>query len=84
VEPCVAVGREPPHRGHDVCAAVSPDLVGFVESAGLATTAYQLDTQAVIEKYLQLWRYFYFSRNLWRIRDLMRLLGQAFRATRSK
>jgi len=56
-----------------VCAAVSPDLVGFVESAGLATTAYQLDTQAVIEKYLQLWRYFYFSRNLWRIRDLMRL-----------
>jgi len=73
VEPCVAVGRELLRRGHDVCMAVPRDLVGFAESAGLATIAYRLDTQTQIEKYLHLWRHFYFSRNLCRIRDLNRL-----------
>jgi len=73
VEPCVAVGRELMRRGHDVCMAVPRDLVGFVESAGLATVAYRLDSQAITEKYHHLWRHFYFSRNLCRIRDLNRL-----------
>jgi len=73
VEPCVAVGRELLRRGHEVCLAVPRDLVGFAESAGLTTVAYRLDTQAVVEPYIQLWRYFYFSRNLWRIPALMRL-----------
>ncbi|MGO9154381.1 glycosyltransferase [Mycobacterium sp.] len=73
VEPCVAVGRELLRRGHEVCVAVPRDLVGFVESAGLATVAYRLDAQTGIEKHVHLWRYFYFSRNLWRIRDLTRL-----------
>ena len=29
VEPSVAVGRELLRRGHDVCMAVPPDLIGF-------------------------------------------------------
>jgi UDP:flavonoid glycosyltransferase YjiC (YdhE family) len=73
VEPCVAVGRELVRRGHDVCMAVPRDLLGFVESAGLAAVVYRLNTQTQIEKYLHLWRHFYFSRNLCRIRDLNRL-----------
>ena len=46
VEPCAAVGRELLRRGHDVRMAVPPDLVGFVEAAGLAAVAYGPDTQA--------------------------------------
>ena len=34
VEPYVAVGRELVRRGHDVCMAVAPEMVGFAESAG--------------------------------------------------
>ena len=40
VEPSVAVGRELLRRGHDVRLAVPPDLVDFVEAAGLATVSY--------------------------------------------
>ncbi|OMC09430.1 glycosyltransferase [Mycobacterium sp. SP-6446] len=40
VEPFAAVGREMLRRGHDVCMAVPPNMVGFVESAGLAGIAY--------------------------------------------
>ena len=76
VEPCVAIGRELLRRGHDVCMAVPPDLVGFVGSAGLATFAYKLDAQQVIGAYLNLWKYFYFSRNLWRVRDLAKLRSE--------
>jgi UDP:flavonoid glycosyltransferase YjiC (YdhE family) len=35
-EPFAAVSRELLRRGHDVCMAVAPAMVGFVESAGLA------------------------------------------------
>ena len=45
VEPCAAVGRELLRRGHDVCMAVPPNMLGFVESAGLAAVAYGPDTQ---------------------------------------
>jgi vancomycin aglycone glucosyltransferase len=47
VEPCVAVGRELLRRGHDVRIAVPPNLLGLVESAGLAAVAYGPDSQAV-------------------------------------
>jgi UDP:flavonoid glycosyltransferase YjiC (YdhE family) len=40
VEPFAAVGRELLRRGHDVCMAVPPNMLGFVESAGLAAVAY--------------------------------------------
>jgi len=36
VEPCATVGLELLRRGHEVRMAVPPNLVGFVESAGLA------------------------------------------------
>src|ERR1700722_1451728 len=54
VEPLTTVGRELMHRGHDVCMAVAPNMVGFVESAGLAAVAYgpdsweQMDSAAVL------------------------------------
>ena len=70
VEPCAAVGRELLRRGHEVRMAVPPDLVGFVESAGLAAVAYGPDTQARWTR-TDFWTYF--PRNLWRIRDLIRL-----------
>jgi UDP:flavonoid glycosyltransferase YjiC (YdhE family) len=36
VEPCAAVGLELLCRGRDVRIAVPPNLVGFVEAAGVA------------------------------------------------
>ena len=36
VEPCAAIGRELQRRGHEVCMAVPPNFLGFIESAGLA------------------------------------------------
>jgi UDP:flavonoid glycosyltransferase YjiC (YdhE family) len=46
VEPCAAAGRELLRRGHDVCMAVSPDKIHFVEAAGLTAIAYGPDTRA--------------------------------------
>lgn len=45
VEPCAAVGLELRRRGHEVHMAVPPNLVGFVESAGLAAAGYGPDSQ---------------------------------------
>lgn len=39
-EPFAAVGRELLRRGHDVCMAVAPAMVGLVESAGLAAVPF--------------------------------------------
>ena len=49
VEPAVVVGRELQRRGHDVHMAVPPNLVGFVEAAGLAAVAYGLDSQPILD-----------------------------------
>ena len=57
VEPSVAVGRELLRRGHDVCLAVPPELVGFAEAAGLATVAYGPELQAFLHED--------FLRNFW-------------------
>ncbi|MEE3065106.1 MAG: glycosyltransferase [Actinomycetota bacterium] len=71
VEPCCAVGRELLRRGHDVCMAVPPDFVGFVESAGLAAVAYGTEPQHWLDAHRN-----FFSkllRNSWRILELRRL-----------
>ena len=39
-EPFAAVGRELLRRGHDVCMAVAPEMVGFVGLAGLAAVPF--------------------------------------------
>lgn len=44
VEPCAAVGMELQRRGHDVRMAVPPNLIGFVDAAGLSGVAYGPDS----------------------------------------
>ena len=74
IEPCAAIGRELLRRGHDVRVAVSPDLVGFAESAGLAAVAYGLPTQDLQGAYRDFWMSFF--GHFWRIQDLRRLSGE--------
>jgi UDP:flavonoid glycosyltransferase YjiC (YdhE family) len=45
VEPCAAVALELLRRGNEVRLAVPPNLLGFVESAGLAAVAYGPDSR---------------------------------------
>jgi UDP:flavonoid glycosyltransferase YjiC (YdhE family) len=70
IEPCAAVGRELLRRGHDVRMAVSPDLVGFAESVGLAAVGYGVDWSAIVEVAGNFWSFVF--RNFWRIQDLVR------------
>ena len=74
VEPGVAVGRELLRRGHDVRMAVPPDLVGFVESAGLEAVAYGLETKIWLEAYRNFWTSLFGG--FWRIQELRRLWGE--------
>ncbi len=71
IEPSVVVGQELVRRGHEVCIAVPPDLVGFAEAAGLSTVAFGLDTQTWLDVYRSLWTSFF--RAFWRFRDLRHL-----------
>src|SRR5437588_2989495 len=75
VEPGVAVGRELRRRGHDVCMAVPPDLVGFAEAAGLAAIDYGPDIQTWLESTRNFWAYFF--RNFWKIRDVRAFLRES-------
>ena len=75
VDPGIAVGRELSIRGHDVCMAVPPDLVGSDESMGLRAVAYGPDTQAWLEDTRDFWAYFF--RNFWRVRDVKRFLRES-------
>jgi UDP:flavonoid glycosyltransferase YjiC (YdhE family) len=75
VEPCAALGRELVRRGHDVRMAVAPDLVGFVESAGLATVAYGPDPRRWLDAHRNFWGDL--LANIWRIPDLRRLWREA-------
>jgi UDP:flavonoid glycosyltransferase YjiC (YdhE family) len=75
VEPGVALGRELLRRGHDVHMAVPPDLVGFVESAGLTAVGYGPDTQAWLEVTRNFWARFF--RNFWRIREVIQLFRES-------
>jgi UDP:flavonoid glycosyltransferase YjiC (YdhE family) len=71
VEPCAAIGRELSRRGHEVRMAVPPDLIPFVEAAGLEAVAYGLDTQAPMDAQHRF--YATLLRSLWRVPDLIRL-----------
>jgi UDP:flavonoid glycosyltransferase YjiC (YdhE family) len=70
VEPSVAVARELLRRGHEVRMAVPPELVGFAESAGLATVSYGPVVQEFLDEE--------FLRNFWAIfiRNPIRLLRE--------
>ncbi|MFI5511709.1 glycosyltransferase [Mycobacterium sp. NPDC051804] len=74
VEPCAALGRELLNRGHDVCLAVPPDLLGFVEAVGLSGVACGAETQAVIEA---TWNFNRSFRSPWKIQDIIRS-GRAY------
>ncbi|MBB4853215.1 UDP:flavonoid glycosyltransferase YjiC (YdhE family) [Mycobacteroides chelonae] len=50
VEPCAAVALELRRRGHDIAMAVPPDLIGFIESAGLSAVAYGPHSQQQMEE----------------------------------
>jgi UDP:flavonoid glycosyltransferase YjiC (YdhE family) len=68
VEPCVVVGRELVRRGHDVRLAVPPDLVWFVESAGLAAVGYGLDTKEPLEAARNFFGLLF--RSFWKVKEL--------------
>jgi UDP:flavonoid glycosyltransferase YjiC (YdhE family) len=69
VEPNLAVGRELVRRGHDVCMAVPPDLVGFTEAAGVAAVGFGPEAQSILDSHREFWTCF-FSQP-WRIRKLI-------------
>jgi UDP:flavonoid glycosyltransferase YjiC (YdhE family) len=69
IEPSAAVGLELQRRGHEVRIAVPPNLVDFVESAGLATVGYGADSHLQPDED--------FSRNLWKIQNPIRLMRAA-------
>ncbi|MGE2813799.1 glycosyltransferase [Mycobacterium heidelbergense] len=71
VEPSVAIARELFRRGHDVLMAVPPDMVGFVESVGLAAVALGPDVQPILDAHRTFWTDFF--RNFWKVRHLIRL-----------
>lgn len=49
IEPCATVGAELRRRGHDVAMAVPPNLVEFVEAAGVPAVSYGPDTREQVE-----------------------------------
>jgi UDP:flavonoid glycosyltransferase YjiC (YdhE family) len=75
VDPGVVVGRELLSRGHDVRMAISPNLVGFAESAGLTAVAYGLDPQALVDAQRNYFTCFF--RSPWRIQELNRLARES-------
>lgn len=76
IEPCIAIGHELLRRGHDVRMAVPPDLVGFVESAGLAAVPYGEETQAWLDAHRNFWTSL--LRNFWRVGRAAGLLHEVW------
>jgi UDP:flavonoid glycosyltransferase YjiC (YdhE family) len=70
VEPNLAVGCELVRRGHDVCMAVPPDLVGFTEAAGVAAVGFGPEAQSILDAHRDFWTCFF--SHPWRIRQLIR------------
>jgi UDP:flavonoid glycosyltransferase YjiC (YdhE family) len=70
VEPSAAVGRELARRGHDVCMAVPPDLVGFTEAAGVPAVGFGPNSRSILDAHRDFWTCFF--RTPWRLRSLVR------------
>jgi len=70
IEPNAAVGRELMRRGHDVCMAVPPDLVGFAEAAGLAAAGFGPNSRSILDAHRDFWTCFF--RTPWKIREMIR------------
>jgi UDP:flavonoid glycosyltransferase YjiC (YdhE family) len=70
VEPNLAVGRELVRRGHDVCMAVPPDLVGFTEAAGVSAVGFGPEARSILDAHREFWTCFF--SHPWRGRDLIR------------
>ena len=77
IEPSVAVGRELQRRGHQVRMAVPPDLVTFVEAAGIPAFGYGLDVEPQLDGYRDSWTQW--ARHFWRVQDLVMLCRDALR-----
>ena len=70
IEPCAAVGLELQRRGHEVRMAVPPNLIGFVEAAGLSAVAYgNRDSQQQLDEQ--------FLHNAWKLQNPVKLLRDA-------
>jgi UDP:flavonoid glycosyltransferase YjiC (YdhE family) len=70
IEPCAAVALELARRGHEVRMAVPPNLIGFVESAGLSAVAYgNRDSQKQLDEQ--------FLHNAWKLQNPVKLLREA-------
>lgn len=80
VEPCVVVGRELKRRGHEVYLAVPPDLVGFVESGGLAAVPYGLDTREPLEASRNFFATLF--RSFWKVREIVGLWREVWEPVR--
>jgi UDP:flavonoid glycosyltransferase YjiC (YdhE family) len=72
-EPGLAVGRELQRRGHEVCMAVSPDMVGLAESTGLAAVSYGPDSQTALNRDFGATLFKDFPHSVWKAKDLTRL-----------
>jgi UDP:flavonoid glycosyltransferase YjiC (YdhE family) len=69
VEPCAALSLELLSRGHDVCLAVPPNLVSFVERAGIsAPVPYGVDSQQQLDADI--------FRKYWKIQNPMTALRE--------
>ncbi len=72
IEPCAAVGSELLSRGHEVRLAVPPNLVAFVEAAGLrSVVAYGVDSQKQLDADI--------FRNAWKIHNPLTAVREAKR-----
>jgi UDP:flavonoid glycosyltransferase YjiC (YdhE family) len=76
IEPGLAVGRELLRRGHEVRMAVPPDMVGFVESAGVEAIGYGLSTRPWLDKHRD-----FYTRNFWNIPEAIRLWREVWGPT---
>ncbi|SPM43088.1 hypothetical protein MNAB215_5310 [Mycobacterium numidiamassiliense] len=78
IEPCAAVGRELLNRGHEVRMAVPPELLDFVQSAGLEAMPYGPNVQSFWDaEFLRKSTWTDFRHNFWKVQGPIKLLRAA-------